>query len=429
MLLPHGKILAGSLNTRNTYLYDIASNTWSGAIPKVYNDQSVEETWVKLPHGGVLTYDLFQSIRTGGAYAERYDFQVNAWIGISPSDGTASGTIPQLSSSALGSELGGIVHIKDGRIFVIGATGHTAFYTMSTNTWEAGPDIIGTLSGNAAIFGADDAPAAVMPNGHVLLAADSGASRFSSTGNITNGSNMITNIPSTAILQVGWRVQGPGIPSNTFIIGIHSESQVNINNAATATIANDSIQWGATFSPPTQIFDFNPDTNTISPVFPPIPDGNLARTSAFVTRMLVLPTGEVLFSDGSSQLWIYTPDGGPDEASRPIIDAITYNGRGVFTLTGRQLNGQSAGSSYGDDVESDENYPIVRLVRAGTVYYGRTSNWSNTGVGTGDVTETVDFTLPAGLTAPGNYSFEVIGAGIASFTVFLDITAAEIAGQ
>jgi hypothetical protein len=429
MLLPHGKILAGSISSRNTYLYDIASDTWSSPIPKVYNDRSDEETWVKLPHGGVLTYDLFQSIGTGGAYAERYDFITNAWVGISPSDGTASGTIPQLSSSAIGSELGGIVHIKDGRIFVIGATGHTAFYTFSTNTWAAGPDIVGTLSGNPAIFGADDAPAAVMPNGHVLLSADAGPSGFGSDATITNGSNIISHIPSTAILQVGWSVRGNGIPINTVITSVDSASQVRINNAATATIPNDPIQWGGTFSPPTQIFDFNPDANTISPVSPPIPDANLAGTRAFVTRMLVLPTGEVLFSDGSRQLWIYTPDGPVDEASRPIIDAITYNGGGVFTLTGRQLNGQSAGSSYGDDVESDENYPIVRLVRAGTVYYGRTSNWSNTGVRTGDVSETVDFTLPAGLTAPGNYSVEVIGAGIASFPVFLDITAAEIAGQ
>jgi hypothetical protein len=429
MLLGHGKILAGSISTRNTYLYDIASDTWSGPIPKVYNDRSDEETWVKLPHGGVLTYDLFQSIGTGGAYAERYDFIRNGWVGISPSDGTASGTIPQLSSSALGFELGGIVHLKDGRIFVIGATGHTAFYTFSTNTWAAGPDIVGTLSGNPAIFGADDAPAAVMPNGHVLLSADAGPSGFGSAGTITNGSNIISHIPSTAILQVGWRVRGNGIPINAVITGVDSASQVRINNAATATIPNDPIQWGGTFSPPTQIFDFNPDANTISPVSPPIPDANLPGIPAFVTRMLVLPTGEVLFSDSSRQLWIYTPDGGPDEASRPIIDAITYNGGGVFTLTGRQLNGQSAGSSYGDDVESDENYPIVRLVRAGTVYYGRTSNWSNTGVATGDVTETVEFTLPAGLTAPGNYSVEVIGAGIASFPVFLDITAAEIAGQ
>jgi len=429
MLVGHNKILAGSFSTRNTYLYDIASNTWSGPIPKVYDDPSDEETWVKLPHGGVLTYDLFQSIRTGGAYAERYDFQANRWVGISPSDGTASGTIPQLSSATLGAELGGVVHLTDGRIFVIGATGHTAFYTLSTNTWTPGPDIIGTLSGRSAIFGADDAPAAVMPNGHVLLSADAGPSGFTSTGNITTGSNIITNIPSTAILQVGWKAQGTGIPSNAFITSVDSASQVHINNAATATITNDSIQWGGIFSNPVQIFDFDSATNTISPVSPSISDPILATTSAFVTRMLVLPTGQVLFSDSSRQLWIYTPDGGPDEAARPIIDTITYDGRGVFTLTGRQLNGQSAGSSYGDDAESDENYPIVRLVRAGIVYYGRTSNWSNTGVATGDVTETVNFTLPAQLTTPGDYSVEVIGAGIASFPGSLSITAGEISGQ
>src|SRR5262249_9172375 len=101
------------------------------------------------------------------------------------------------------------------------------------------------LSGNPSIFGADDAPAAVMPNGHVLLSADSGPSGFGSTGDITTGSNIITNIPSTDIPQVGWRVQGNGIPAGTFITGIHSESQVRISNAATTTIANDAIQWAA----------------------------------------------------------------------------------------------------------------------------------------------------------------------------------------
>ena len=193
--------------------------------------------------------------------------------------------------------------------------------------------------------------------------------------------------------------------------------------------ASVTPSWGGTFASPVQMFDFDSATNTISPVSPPISDPSLATTSAFVTRMLVLPTGQVLFSDSSRQLWVYTPDGSPDEAARPIIDTITYDGRGVFTLTGRQLNGQSAGSSYGDDAESDENYPIVRLVRAGIVYYGRTSNWSNTGVATGNVTETVNFTLPAELTTPGDYSVEVIGAGIASLPVSLSLTGGEISGQ
>ena len=52
---------AGSLISRRSYLYDIATNTWSAAINKVYNDRSDEEGWAKLADGSVLTYDLFKS--------------------------------------------------------------------------------------------------------------------------------------------------------------------------------------------------------------------------------------------------------------------------------------------------------------------------------------------------------------------------------
>jgi len=361
MLVAHGKILAGSLFTQNTYLYDIATNSWSFAASKLYHDRSDEEGWVKLPDGSVLTYDLFQSVATSGSYAERYDHATNTWSSISPSDGTAFGFIPQLSSAAIGFELGPLVRLCDGRIFAIGATGHTALYTPSTNTWAAGPDIIGTLGGSPALFGADDAPAAVLPNCHVLFAADAGPTR-------------------------------------------------------------------RTFAPPTQLFDFDPDADTISPIAPPIPDVNLNGQSAFVTRMLILPTGQVLFSDGSFRLWVYTPDGAPPQRLRPRIEGVKYNGGGVFTLTGQQLNGQNAGSNYGDDVESDENYPIVRLIdRAGNVFYARTTNWSTTEVATGVVRETVNFTLHPGM-VPGLYRLVVSGAGISSTPVARLITAAEILG-
>lgn len=362
MLLSDGKILAGSLFTNRTYLYDIATDSWSFAAVKVYNDRSDEEGWVKLPDNSVLTYDIFQSVATGGSYAERYDPATNSWSSISPSDGTASGFIPQLSGTAIGFELGPIVRVglRDGRVFLIGATGHTALYTASSNHWVAGPDILGILPSGPALFGADDAPAAVLPNGHVLLAADAG--------------------PTLGVFQ-----------------------------------------------PPTQIFDFDPAMNTISPVIPPIPV-NLTFTQAFVTRMLVLPTGEVLFSDSSHQLWVYTPDGSPKPRALPVISRVTYNGGGVFTLAGRRLNGQSAGSAYGDDVESDENYPIVRFTNAaGNVFYGRTTNWSNTGVGRGAGRETVDFTLHPSMT-PGTYALEVSGAGISSAPAFIDITTKQIRG-
>jgi hypothetical protein len=212
------------------------------------------------------------------------------------------------------------------------------------------------------LFGADDAPAALLPNGHVLFTADAGPT-------------------------VG------------------------------------------TFAPPTELFDFDPDTDTIVEVPSPIPD--LRGIPAYYTRMLILPTGQVLFSDADTQLWVYTPSGFVRNKSRPRIGAIKYRGAGIFTLKGRRLNGQSAGSAYGDDVESDENYPIVSLTdENGNVFYGRTTNWSTTDVATAALRETVDFTLPPSLVKPGIYTVTVSGAGISSFNpVSIRITAKQIASR
>src|ERR1035437_2769653 len=62
------------------------------------------------------------------------------------------------------------------------------------------------------------------------------------------------------------------------------------------------------------------------------------------------------------------------------------------------------------------NYPLVRFTDgSGNVYYGRTFNWSSTGVMTGTNIVSTEFTLPAGLPA-GSY-LEVVANGIASDSV------------
>ena len=202
------------------------------------------------------------------------------------------------------------------------------------------------------------------------------------------------------------------------------------------------IKFGGTFSNPTQLFDFDPTANAISAV--PPPSTTLENLSAFVTRILILPTGEVLFSDGSTGLWVFRPSGTAPDGARPVITRVKYEGSGLFALTGKKLNGQSAGAAYGDDVENDENYPIVRLtqcdsqpgvnhddttcsVEAPGVLFARTTNWSTTDVATGGAKETVDFTLPPGIT-PGDYLLEVIGAGISSVPWRIHIEHAQING-
>jgi hypothetical protein len=147
--------------------------------------------------------------------------------------------------------------------------------------------------------------------------------------------------------------------------------------------------------------------------------------------MLVLPDGTVLYchieqgnlsySSFGSQLYIYQPSGSPLAAGKPTISAISRNSDGSFHLTGTKLNGISAGASYGDDIQMDSNYPLVRLTDgAGNVTYPRTYNWSSTGVQTGGTLVSTEF---SGIIFPGNYSLQVVANGIASDAVFFSAVA------
>jgi hypothetical protein len=332
-MLPDGRVLAGYLSGPQTYIYDPSANTWTETGDKVDNDRSDEETWVKLPDDSVLSYDIFNN-----GHAQRYFPATNRWV--------ATGDVPvPLSGTAVQNELGPAFLLPDGRAFCIGATNHTALYDPATNSWTAGPDL-------PAGLGADDAPGAELPNGHIIFAAD--------------------HVPQ---------------------------------------------------SYPTSLFEFDPATNSLSEMT--VPDAmGLSGKNAFGDRMLVLPTGEVLFSNASSQLYVYAPHERPDPSWRPVIDQVSANGGGSFRLTGRQLNGLSEGASYGDDAEMSSNFPLVRLTSAsGQVAYATTYAWSSTGVATGDAEVSVSFRLPAGL-ARGHYKLAVVANGIASTAVKFEVSAA-----
>jgi hypothetical protein len=329
ILLPNGKILAGFLGGPQTYLFDPSSNTWTQTGTKLRGDQSDEESWTLLPDGSVLSYDIFSSISTGVSTAQRYMPSTGTWV--------TTGNLPvQLSSASVGFEIGPSMLLPDGRVFEIGVTGNTAFYTPSTNSWAAGPTLPAGLV-------PDDAPGAMLPNGHFIFAVDT-----------------------------------------------------------------------PLFNSPTHLLDFDPVANSITDVTPTGALGNaLSVNPSFVERMLVLPNGHLLLSTSDNQLWDYTPSGSPSSAWAPTVSAVTPLGATTFTVTGTQLTGISAGASYGDDVNVDSNYPIVRLTNtAGVVKYARTFNWTP-GVATGAALQTVQFAMPAGF-PPGGYHLSVIANGIAS---------------
>jgi hypothetical protein len=346
-VVPNGDVLGGYLNGPETYLYDPTRNLWSPTGFKLRSDASSEETWMKLPDGSILSYDIFASITRNRFEAQRYIPSKGQWVDASNLDANNSPSL--LSTPTVGAELGPALLLPDGNAIFFGDDGNTAIYSPATDTWTAGPtEPMRMVNGKPTQLVAADAPGAMMPNGDILLA-----------------------------LSPDW-TNGNSFPS------------------------------------PTWIYEFNPVTNTYTDV---TPSGFNLNTSSNFTSLLVLPTGQVLLTNGTPHLDVFTPDGAPSSTWQPTISTITDNGNGAFTLTGTQLNGISEGGSYGDDDEMASNYPIIRLTDAnGNVSYARTFNWSSTGVATGTMPESVQFTLPAA-DAPGPYLVSVIANGIASVPV------------
>jgi hypothetical protein len=83
-------------------------------------------------------------------------------------------------------------------------------------------------------------------------------------------------------------------------------------------------------------------------------------------------------------------------------------------VAGRQLAGLDQGAAYGDDVQDNTNFPLVRITNlaTGKVTYARTSNWTSVSVAPG-TTSSTRFTLPPG-TPAGRSSLVVVANGIAS---------------
>jgi hypothetical protein len=158
-MLPDGRVLGGYLLGPETYIYDPATNSWTAAGTKLRNDKTDEESWVKLPDDSILSYDVWSSISMGAGHAQRYIPSTGQWVD--------AGTVPVLlTDSSSGDELGPAFRLPDGRVWFTGANGHTAFYTPSTDTWAAGPDLP-TIGGKQ--LSAYDEPGAVLSNGKVLL--------------------------------------------------------------------------------------------------------------------------------------------------------------------------------------------------------------------------------------------------------------------
>jgi hypothetical protein len=279
-------------------------------------DGNSEEGWTLLPNGMVLTVDT-----KNGTHAELFNPSTNSW--------GSAGNTPVFLGNNLGMpivpEMGPAVLTGYGVVIQFGANSNTAVFTVpnifsSSGSWAPGPSFPSPEE-------VADGPAALLPNGNVLV-------------------------------------------------------QTSIGFAA------PSLFWeagGATSK--------NPSSGTLTGVAnPPCNDAVETKVAAFQGRMLVLPTGQILWDagEGVNCTSVYTPntkDGSPFNEAQwsPRVTSISHSTltRGhTYRLHGELLNGVSQGAMYGDDAQMATNYPMVRItnIATGHVCYARTHDY-NVGVG------------------------------------------------
>jgi hypothetical protein len=279
----------------------------------------------------------------------------------------------------------------------------TELFTPSSQNWSfAGNTVKSPINSPAAETG----PAVEMPGGNTLVVG-AGTSPDIAPAKCT------TNKPApTALYDYAARrwVKSPAIPT---IGGL----QYGSADGPGSILPDGNVLFDVSpcvFNAPIAFFQYNASSNTLSPV-PNVP--NAANDSTYYTRMLALPNGQVLFNDESSQMLVYTAGGTPNPAWAPQLSSIssfTFTPGKSASVSGTQLAGLDPGATYGDDVQSNTNFPLVRITnsKTGAVTYARTSNWSSVSVAPGAFSST-KFTLPK-TTPAGPSTLVVVANGIAS---------------
>jgi hypothetical protein len=290
--------------------------------------------------------------------------------------------------------------LQDQTILTCDCSGHpqTEKYIIAANQWILCGDTPTDLVEAASI---EIGPALALPDG-----------RLFATG--ATGHTALYTMPPNSN-QVGTWANGPTFPPQAAnqTLGAKDAPGCLLPNGLVLCTAGPVDGVGGDYLSPTYFFEFNPTTNTLAATANPPTAGG----PPYVGRLLLLPTGQVLFASGTSNIQVYTPTGAPDPTWQPNITSvppILIRGS-TYQLYGRQINGLSQAVSYGDDATMATNYPIVRIQynASGHVYYCRTFNHSTLAINTGTVIHHTEFAVPTGAEL-GAATITVVANGIPS---------------
>lgn len=289
--------------------------------------------------------------------------------------------------------------LPSGKVLVVDTTDssptrNTEIYSPSTGTWASAGLTPVPLIDSVGEVG----PQLLQPDGRVLAVGSTGKNAVYSSASGT------------------WSA-GPSFP----VIG---GKQYDSADGSAAVLPDGDILVNASpgvYKPPTHFFLFN--GTTLTQVADPPNAGVQSSNDGY---MLVLPTGQILFNDRIGDMEVFNSSGSPKTSWRPVITSVPSKlvASVTYQVSGRQLNGLTQASAYGDDFQSATNYPLVQITNSISkhVFYARTSGMSSMSVAPG-TQSTANFALPPGV-GVGPSTLVVVANGIASAPVSVTIRAA-----
>jgi hypothetical protein len=375
-------------------IYDPLSNTWTAlATPAGWTGIGDAPSCV-LDDGGLLL-GSFESSETA-----IFDPTTQTW----KAGGTKGGTTGNTKTDSCSEET--FTLLPNGNVLTVECSNapNAEQYIPSTDMWVSAGSTDETLPQACPGLVAEIGPALTLPDGRVFAVGATGATALYTPDSDPTKAGKWTNGPTLkdAKGNTSFPMDVPGV--------LLPNGKVMVVGAPGPP---------CNYPSPTTVFLYDPASNTASVITGP----SNADGAPFGARMLLLPTGQVMYSASRKDIEVYTPDAGGQAEWKPTITdfpGTVYVGES-YQISGTQFNGLSQACSYGDDAQMATNYPIVRLHIGGKTYYLRTFNHSTMGIATGAAIVSTNVYVPTNVPA-GKASAVVIANGIASDPVSVTVS-------
>ena len=386
--------------TNRGALYDPVANTWQEIAPP--------PGWASIGDASGLVLPDNQFLLSNCCTDELalFDERTTSWTAV----GTGKRDINDEESW---------VQLWDGTILTVDANNLTnlkqaELYDPATGAWtSAGETPVPIADTNANNSGTHEVgPEILMPNGEILALGGNGHNVIYST--VTKTWRQIDDMPSVSggVLD---SADGPGVilPNGTALFSV------------SPGFAN----------PDTHFFEWDGTAFAEVDKTP-----NSPANSSFNNFMMMLPTGEVLLTDFSTDVELYTPTPGITPIAVPVITSaphlvgessavvplaatpvVTLLAGRTYFFEADRINGISQGAYYGDDLSPYTNFPLVRITNDDTrhVRYCKTHDFAHRKIGP-DTHGSAQFDLPADLEL-GPSTMETVANGIASPPVEINV--------